>query len=74
MSEPEEMIPHTVTRKAVRFRLLQQLPLLVTLVVLWMLLWGTPSTRQSRKRRKRASGFELHLVSIHLCTFMLSPA
>ena len=34
MSEPEEMIPHTVTRKAVRFRLLQQLPLLVTLVVL----------------------------------------
>jgi multicomponent Na+:H+ antiporter subunit E len=43
MSEPEELTDHPVTRRAVRFRLLQQLPLLVTLVVLWMLLWGTVS-------------------------------
>lgn len=30
-------------RKAVRWRLWQQLPLLVALVLLWMLLWGTIS-------------------------------
>ena len=30
-------------RKAIRWRIWQQLPLLITLVVLWMLLWGTIS-------------------------------
>jgi len=32
-----------VSRREVRWRVWQQLPLLITLVVLWMLLWGTIS-------------------------------
>ncbi len=35
--------PDRVTRKELRWRIWVQLPLIVTLVVLWMLLWGTLS-------------------------------
>ncbi|MDH6181606.1 multicomponent Na+:H+ antiporter subunit E [Microbacteriaceae bacterium SG_E_30_P1] len=37
------MTDHQETAKQVRWRVWQQLPLLVALVVLWMLLWGTVS-------------------------------
>lgn len=40
MSEPEEEVVDRVDGREFRWRLWQQLPLLIALVALWMLLWG----------------------------------
>ena len=54
-----------ITRKELRWRIWQQLPLIVTLVLLWMLLWGTVSWLSF------ASGIAITLVVTRL--FYLPP-